>query len=177
MKVNIGKYKNNGNTRNIKVQIEKFDSWSMDHTLAHIILPALLQLKASKMGVPVEFADVGGADYDSQQSFDFYKETHNECFDLACKRWDEILDKMIWSFQQLAMDDYEEQYHHGTPEYSWEPSEPFVNPMTGNKEDTFQMVDKNPQEHWTDYEGMRLHEQRIQEGLELFGKYYRHLWD
>jgi len=39
------------------------------------------------------------------------------------------------------------------------------------------MIDKNPTEHWTDYIGMRIHEERIQEGLELFGKYYRHLWD
>jgi hypothetical protein len=44
-------------------------------------------------------------------------------------------------------------------------------------EDTFQMVDKNPESHWTDFNGMRLHQERIQEGLELFGKYYQNLWD
>jgi hypothetical protein len=39
------------------------------------------------------------------------------------------------------------------------------------------MVDKDPDAHWYDAEGHKLHEDRIQEGLELFGKYYRSLWD
>ena len=43
MKVNIGKYKNKG--RKISVQIDDSDVWSFDHTLAYLILPALLQLK------------------------------------------------------------------------------------------------------------------------------------
>jgi hypothetical protein len=177
MKVNIGKYKQNGSSRNTKVQIDKFDTWSMDNTLANIILPALLQLRFTKMGIPAEFADVGGANYDNQESFDFYKDTHNESFDIAVKRWEEVLDKMIWSFQQLALEDYEEQYRHGTPEYDWEKTTPFIDPVTGKPEEMFQMVDKNPEEHWLDIEGLRKHEERIQEGLELFGKYYRQLWD
>jgi hypothetical protein len=177
MKVNIGNFKKNGDRRT-NIQIDKFDTWSLDHTLAQIILPALLQLKASKMGVPTEFADVGGADWESQDSFDFYKETHDESFNIACKRWEDILDKMIWSFQQIAIEDHESLYCHGKAEYDWvKTDQPISNPISGQVEDTFQMVDKNPTEHWTDYEGMRKHEERIQEGLELFGKYYRHLWD
>lgn len=90
MKINLRKYKKTGQ-RQIDVNIEKFDTWSLDHSLAYIILPALLQLKATKHGIPHEFvADVGGADYESQDSFDFYKETHNESFDIACKRWDDV---------------------------------------------------------------------------------------
>lgn len=177
MKINLGKYKKEGQRR-IDVNIEKFDTWSLDHSLAYIILPALLQLKATKHGIPHEFvADVGGADYDNQDSFDFYKETHNESFDIACKRWDDVLNKMIWSFQQIVFDNWESQYHHGTPKFDWVPSTPYTDPVTGKTENTFQMVDKNPDEHWMDTNGMRLHEERIQEGLELFGKYYRHLWD
>jgi len=178
MKVHLGKYRKNSDHRKIKVNIEDFDTWSLDHTLAFIILPALMQLKKEKMGVPAQFvSDVGGADYDSQDSFDFYKETHEESFNIACRHWEDALDKMIWSFQQLVFDNWEEQYQHGTPEYDWKPCEDFVDPVTGKTEKTYRMVDKNPTEHWTDYEGMRLHEERIQEGLELFGKYYRHLWD
>jgi hypothetical protein len=177
MKINLGKYKNKGN-RKIDVQIERHDTFSMDHSLSYIILPMLLQLKAEKMGVPAEFADVGGADYSNQESFDFYKETHNESFDMSCKKWDEILDKMIWSFQQIVVDDWESKYYHGKADYDWVPSqEQYMNPVNGQMEDTFQMVDKNPQDHWTDFNGMRLHQERIQEGLELFGKYYQHLWD
>jgi hypothetical protein len=177
MKVNLGNYKKKGN-RKIDVRIERFDTYSMDHSLAYIILPMLLQLKTEKMGVPAEFADVGGEDYADQQSFDFYKETSNECFDISCKRWDDILDKMIWSFQQIVLDNWESKYHHGKSDYDWVQTDTQVhNPITGKMEDTFQMVDKNPEGHWTDYNGMRLHQERIQEGLELFGKYYQNLWD
>lgn len=177
MKVKLGNYSKDGTTRRIDVEIEKFDTWSLDHTLAHIILPCLLQLKATKMGVPAEFADEGG-DWAAQDSFDFYKESHDEAFDLRCKQWEHILDKMIWSFQQIILDNYESNYHHGKPEYDWEKTdEQYTNPLNGKTEDTFRMVDKNPDDHWYDSRGHLEHEKRIQEGLELFGKYYRHLWD
>lgn len=178
MKVKLGNYNKDGSSRRIDVEIEKFDTYSLDHTLALIILPALLQLKATKMGVPSEFADAGGADYDSQDSFDFYKDSHNDAFDIRCKQWEEVLDKIIWSFQQIAMDDYEKLYHHGEPDYDWvKTDEQYTNPLNGQPEDTFTMVDKNPGEHWYNAAGHMEHEKRIQEGLELFGKYYRHLWD
>ncbi len=179
MKVNISKYPSKGNRRKLKVKIENFDTWSFDHTLAHIIYPALLQLKASKHGVPSSIVDdVGGEDWSEQDSFDFYKESHNDAFNIACERWNEILDKMIWSFQQIMLDNYDEKYHHGSAEYDWvETDKMYPNPMTGKMEKTYQMVDKNPDEHWYDVEGHRLHEERIQEGLELFGKYYQNLWD
>jgi hypothetical protein len=89
-----------------------------------------------------------------------------------------VLDKMIWSFEQLLKGDYDEKYHHGKSDYDWIKSDKqYHNPLTGKMEDTFQMVDKDPDSHWYDSEGHKLHDERIQEGLELFGKYYRSLWD
>lgn len=179
MKIKIGKYPKGSGRRKIDVQIDNFDTWSLDHTLAHIIYPALIQLRATKNGVPSEIvADVGGEDYASQDSFDFYKETHNESWDIAAKRWDDILDKIIWSFEQLLKDDYDSLYHHGKTDWDWiESDRQYPNPITGKMEPTFQMVDKDPEAHWYDSEGHQLHEERIQEGLELFGKYFRNLWD
>jgi hypothetical protein len=178
MKVKIGPYPKKSDRRKIDINIDNYDTWSLDHTLAQIIYPALLQLKATKHGVPHNFSTVGGEDWSDQDSFDFYKEDTNELFDQRVKEWDETLDKMIWAFQQLAFDNYEEQYYHGKAEYDFVKSDKqYPNPITGKLEDTFQMVDKNPDEHWYDSEGHLLHEQRIQEGLELFGKYYRSLWD
>ena len=176
MKVNISPFDKQG--RKIHVKIDGSDVWSWDHTLAYIILPGLLHLKVTKHGIPSEFANVGGEKYNQQQNFDFYEESHDEAFDEGIKRWDETLDKMIWSFQQILFDDWELKYQHGNTEFDWVKTDTlYHNPATGKNEDTFQMIDKNPGEHWTDYEGMRIHEERIQEGLELFGKYYRHLWD
>ena len=43
----------------LNVHIDRWDTWSMDHTLAHIVLPMLVQLKRTKHGAPnVDNADV-----------------------------------------------------------------------------------------------------------------------
>ena len=178
MKVKMGPYRKRAG-RKIKVEIDHSDTWSLDYTLALVIYPALVQLKAEKHGIPNELVnDVGGEDWTNQDSFDFYKETHHDAFDVACQRWEVILDKMIWSFEQLVRGDYSEKYHHGKMETDWIKSDKtYPNPVTGKIEPTWQMIDKNPDEHWYDSEGHQLHDERIQEGLELFGKYYRALWD
>jgi hypothetical protein len=177
MKINLPRYVKKGE-RKVTIQIDHWDTWNLDSTLALIILPALIQLKANKHGIPSEFAEVGGDSNSSQDSFDFYKESYDDAFDIACKRWDEVLDKMIWSFQQIAIENYDDQYHHGKIDIGWKKSNhTYTNPVTGKVEETYEMVDKNPDEHWYDHVGHMLHEERIQEGLELFGKYYRALWD
>jgi hypothetical protein len=178
MKIKINKWPKGSSPQKIDIQIDPWDTWNMDGTLAQIIYPMLVQLKATKHGVPSEFCDVGGEDYSEQDSFDFYKETHDDAWKKGADRWDDILDKMIWSFGQLAYDDYDKRYHHGDAEYDWvETDRLYPNPVTGTPEPTYQMVDKNPGEHWYDHVGHQLHEERIQEGFELFGKYFRSLWD
>jgi hypothetical protein len=163
MKVNISKYyKTQG--RRVNITIDYHDTYSMDYTLALIILPMLIQLKNSKHGIPSNFVNEPSSS--GQECFDFYKDDNVE-FQEGQKKWDETLDKMIWSFQQLVEDDFDSKYHHGKTEFDFEKT---VNGMS-------QLVDKNPNGHWYDVEGHNLHNERIQEGLELFGKYYRSLWD
>jgi hypothetical protein len=177
MKINIGKYPKKANgRRKIDVQIDPYDTWGLDHTLALIIYPALLQLKATKQGVPNEFADDGSSS--KQDSFEFYQESYDDAWKAGLERWDETLDKMIWAFEQLLKADYDEQYHHGEPKYDWvKTDKQYPNPVTGIMEATYKMVDKNPDDHWYDSVGHLKHEERIQEGLELFGKYFRSMWD
>ena len=55
--------------RKIKVHIDKYDTWSMNNTLAHIILPMLKQLRDTKHGsqfvddedVPAHMRQIGRA--------------------------------------------------------------------------------------------------------------------
>lgn len=177
MKVNLEEFPDKGH-RNIDINIENHDTWNLDHTLALLILPALIQLKNTAHGIPNEFGNVGGQDWEQQDSFDFYKESYNDAFQQGVDRWHETLDKMIWSFQQIAIEDYDEKYHHGTIEIDWKKSNHITkNPLTGKDEDMYEMVDKNPKKHWYDVVGHLEHEARIQEGLDLFAKYYRNLWD
>lgn len=177
MRAKIGRYLKE-KERKVDIEIEKFDTWSLDHTLALIILPALIQLKDTAHGIPSSFVDDSAESYHDQQVFDFIKDDKDEVFQMGCDRWHETMDKMIWSFQQIALEDYENKYHHGTMDIGWvESPHQFPNPVTGKMENTYEMVDKNPDEHWYDYEGHMLHEERIQEGLDLFAKYFRNLWD
>lgn len=164
MKVNIGKFPKNAHRR-IKVDIEKFDTYNVDHTLALIILPMLLQFRETHHGLPNEFVDTSGEDYHRQQSFDFYRDSQ-ESFDKAIERWHNILDKMIWSFYQIIIDD-DRKYHHGSPSYA----------SIKQSDGMYRMIDKNPDDHWYDSVGHQMYEDRIKEGLELFGKYYKSLWD
>jgi hypothetical protein len=176
MRVNIRNFNKGPKERKIDVKVERWDTYSMDHTAALIILPLLLQLKQTKHGVPSGLVTRTGGDTDNNYCFDFIQEDENVVFDKLCEQWDEILDKMIWSFQQLVDDSYDSKYHHGHMKLGWKPIE-ITNPSTGQVEKAYEMVDENPGEHWYDHVGHTLHEERIQEGLELFGKYYRNLWD
>lgn len=177
MKVNIGKYPKLRPQR-VNVEIERYDTWSMSHTLALIIYPMLIKLKDEKHGVPNDFGMAGGEDYIDQKSFDFYEESNSWAFNEKIKQWDIVLDKMIWSFEQLIDESWESKYHHGKHETDWVKTDNlYPNPVTGKMEPTYQMVDKNPDGHWYDFEGHQLHMERMQEGFELFGKYYQNLWD
>lgn len=176
MKVNIRDFNRGPKERKIDVKVERWDTYSLDHTAALIILPLLLQLKHSKQGVPSDFVSRVGGDMDSNYVFEFIQEDENDVFDKLCQQWEETIDKMIWSFQQIVDDSYDSKYHHGDMKIGWKPVQR-PNPVTGVVEEMYEMVDENPGEHWYDHVGHMLHEERIQEGLELFGKYYRSLWD
>ena len=178
MKVRLGRFNRGPGPRRINIEIENFDTWSLDNTMALIILPALIQLKHTKHGVPSAFVNDMAESYHDQYVFDFIKEDANEVFEKGCAKWDEVLDKMIWSFQQLVMDDYDSKYHHGETDFSFEKiEEEHVDPVTGKREKYSRLVDNNPGGHWYDMVGHILHEERIQEGLELFGQHFRSLWD
>jgi len=82
----------------IKISIDRWDTWSMDHTLAPIILPMLKQLKETKHGAPwVAVADVPRELRPSKkQLMDYQKDgtTDPKFFE----RWDWVLDEMIYAF-------------------------------------------------------------------------------
>ena len=151
MKVNIGKYKMNARPRNIKVQIDKWDTWSLDHTLAVIIAPALKHYKVTTQSYCGEFT------------------TEEE--------WHVVLDKMIFAFETLATDDWEAQFHSGTIDMKHIPMDANGNEVD-KKDAVVYHIGKGPNDtHVFDQAGWTAYNDRIQEGLNLFGKYYRSLWD
>jgi len=156
------------------VKIDRWDTWSMDSTLTPIILPMLKQLKKDKHGAPyTEDADVPERLRSTTKAA---IKSKKESWDTDCnhfKRWDWIMDEMIWAFEQLA-DDWEAQFHTGKSDIVWVPSKeldakgkPLTYEMKAGPKDT---------RKW-DKKGYMKHSARIDNGTRLFGKYFRALWD
>lgn len=153
------------------VKIHAWDTWSMDHTLAKIVVPMLKQLKETKHGIPCEFAEVGGEDYIRQMSFGFYSEEVGSLFENhAERRWNEVLDKMIWSFEQIILDETNDVY--------WEPYWEDMDPSEEVPENSVynQLKMEHPRKKINNQKYDEYYK-KLQEGYELFGKYYRNLWD
>ena len=143
-------------TQKIKVKIDRYDTWSMDHTLAPIILPMLKQLKETKHGAPnVDSSDVPEElrmnDVNSKAYW-----TDGTTDENFFKRWDWIMDEMIWAFEQKTID-WEEQYYG-----EW------IEDETKNFGGYFINSDD---------EGRKAHQDRMSNGFRLFGKYFENLWD
>ena len=148
----------------INVRIDRWDTWSMDHTLGPIILPMLVQLKRDKHGAPnVDHADVPKelrASKKQRTKYDKKGELDPNHF----KRWDWILDEMIWAFEQKCRDDWEGDY------YEYKEVDP--KDATEGTESLFglKLV-------WEDREASNAHQARMTNGFRLFGVYFENLWD
>jgi hypothetical protein len=149
--------------RDIKyIHIDPWDAWSLEHTLSPIILPILQELKRVKNGAPF-IADedvpknlrVGAKGTGNSDVHKLFEDNDNTFFE----RYDYILDEMIWTFTQLSMDDHEAPFYDHT-ESSKEPD-----------------LNKSVRKLKVDRKGLKAHNARIANGLRLFGKYYRSLWD
>lgn len=139
------------------VKIHYYDTWSMDHTLSPIILPMLKQLKATKQG----YGMIDDEDVPKHlQSWHALAKESWEWDGNAEARYEWVLDEMIWSFEQLCNDEHEAKFYDHS-----EARDP--------KDDLMTQIGKLK----VDREGLKAHNDRIDRGLVLFGKYFRTLWD
>ena len=101
MYVQINRYSDDDTPREENVVIHPYDTWNMDHTLALIVLPMLKQLKETTHGAPaVEFQDVPKELHPNEEEIaGLY---HGETDDNYFKRWDYVLDEMIYAFDCKA---------------------------------------------------------------------------
>jgi len=89
------------------IKIHDYDTWSMDHTLALIILPMLKQLKDNKHGAPnVDLEDVPEElrPTNTEEWQKLYNEG-GETDDKFFERWDWVMDEMIYAFDCKANKD------------------------------------------------------------------------
>jgi hypothetical protein len=157
------------------VHIDRYDTWSMDSTLALITLPMLKQLKATKHGSPnTDDEDVP----DNLKSINAEpKENEWDTDSNHFLRWDYILDEMIFAFECKLNETWDEEFWTG--EYgkfkSIPTGEQFHNPITNKLENTYTMEMTGNRK--CDWSGRELMQNRITNGFRLFGKYYEALWD
>jgi hypothetical protein len=143
------------------VKIDRWDTWSMDHTLATIILPMLKQLHETKHGAPnVDDDDVPMSLKSTSAP---PKENEWDTDDNHFRRWDYVLDEMIWAFEQKVRDDDESEF--------------FDHSKCGDIKDFAKDPNKHLSKSKVDWNGLKLHQERKQNGFRLFGKYYQNLWD
>lgn len=162
MKVKLGNYKDDGE-RKISVKIDDWDTWSMDHTLALIAHPLLVQLRDTTNGSPfIEFEDrpehlIGTVPVRERGEID---EFHHDA-------WQWVLTEMIHAFESKIQDDWQEQFYSGKADWKMEDMGADFSKMVKGPNHTLEV----------DIEGMKVYQERISNGFRLFGKYYENLWD
>ena len=138
------------------VKIDRWDSWSADHMLSHIILPLLQQLRLTKNGAP--FVDDEDVPEHLRSTEAPPKQNAWDVDDHHFARWDWVLDEMIWAFSRRCDEDDEDKFY----DHSECSNSDFMESVSKLK---------------VDREGLRLHQARRANGFRLFGKYYQNLWD
>jgi len=163
MRVKIGNYPNHRFYHNwlynwfgyspkqkTSIKIHKWDTWSMDHTLAPIILPMLVQLKETKHSAPmVDMKDVPKELRATKKQLDAYGKgggTDPKHFE----RWDWILGEMIWAF--------------GHKSKEMDAGDICADKCANFGDPVCKACMKETQE-------------RLTNAFALFGKYYENLWD
>lgn len=153
------------------VKIDKWDTWSMDHTLAYIILPMLKQLKEHQHGAG--FVDDDDVPEELKSTSAPPKENEWDTDANHFKRWNYVLNEMIFAFEKHNDDSWQEAFSSGehdmkTVACQWDEN---------GKATMYEWI-KGPNDTYKcDYDGIKVVQDRIQNGFRLFGKYYQNLWD
>jgi hypothetical protein len=153
------------------VKIDKWDTWSMDFTLGKIILPMLKQLKANHHGAP--FVDDIDVPEELRSTSAPPKENEYDTDANHFPRWEWALGEMIFAFESKQDESWQDAFRSGTHDMktvavAWDDN---------GKATMYQWVEGPNNTYKCDYDGIRVVEERIQNGFRLFGKYYQNLWD
>ena len=153
--------------RTVKVHIDRWDTWSMDHTLGYIVLPMLKQLNEKKHGAP--FVDDKDVPAELRSTAAPPKDNEWDTDENHFKRWDWVMGEMIFAFETKAgsLEDWEDQFHTGEHDIQWKQLEGGNSEMIRGPKDTSKY----------DMKGRKAYQKRISNGFRLFGKYYENLWD
>ena len=158
--------------RKIKVRIDHYDTWSLDSSLAYIILPALKQLRDTSQS----YGYVDSEDAPAELSKENASEKEDHYDSNAHARWMWVINEMIFAFECKLNDDWDEQFWSGEwGKINFEDEGETV--VDGIKVVSSKPLDSMIGTRKCDWEGRQKMQDRISNGFRLFGKYYEALWD
>lgn len=148
--------------RSIKIEIDDWDVWSLDHTLALIITPALKLLKEKTINHG--YAIVNNEDV--PEEFHTAEYDNDDIDEKGSAKWIYVIDEMIFAFE-TSINDYEDSFYSGISDVE------FV-PIDDGKFFKMKKTEKDTSKF--DIEGHTKWKERQKNGLRLFAKYYFNLW-
>lgn len=157
------------------VKIDRWDTWNMDRSLGLIALPMLKQLRDTKHGAPL--VDDEDVPEELKSTSAPVKENEWDTDGNHFKRWDYVLDEMIFAFEHKLDDSWQDEFRSGNLDIVWNPVDVDGNEVPKKDAKFFEMGHGPLNTYQCDYDGIRKVEDRIQNGFRLFGKYYQALWD
>ena len=170
MKVEIKRYRSgklNGHIRKRVVEIDDYDVWNCDYTLAQIIHPMLTVLKETKQGAP-HVADEDVPE-ELRSTSCAPKENEWDTDENWFKRFDWVLDEIIFSMQEIANGNENEPPYHtktGTIEFGE------IDPKKGTGPLIFDGWESTPES----VAANKAYHDRVQNGCRLFGLQFQNLW-
>jgi hypothetical protein len=135
----------------------------------------LKQLKGTKHGAP--FVDDEDVPEELKSTSAPPKQNEYDTDDNHFKRWDYVLDEMIFAFEHKVDDSWENTYCSGDFDTLWVPVDKDGNEVAKGEHKFYQMKDGPKHTYKCDYDGMEIVHNRMKNGFRLFGKYYQGLWD
>ena len=136
----------------------------------------LKQLKKDKHGAP--FVDDEDVPEELKSTSAPPKENEYDTDANHFKRWDWVMDEMIFAFECKNDDHAEDKFHTGETDYQWiKLDETMYNSVTKKIEGLIEMVEGPNHTRKTDWDGLKAQHDRVKNGFRLFGKYYEGLWD
>ena len=164
MKVDISYYKagsRKGQVRKNHVVCSERDAWNADWTIAQMVLPLLLQVKKDKQGAP--FVDDVYVTEELRSTACAPKENKWDTDENWFKRWDWVLDEIIFAMQEVANDCENE------PDMFEKVREIDPKTMTGELDTGLEIIPRMEALN-------KAYHARIQNGLMLFGVFFTSLW-
>jgi hypothetical protein len=133
--------------RTVKIRIDNYDVWGMDHTIALIALPLLKRLKEKKQGSPhVDDEDVPESlRSDNAEPLTEEEQRSGHTDNNFHDRWEWVIDEIIWGFENMIAEHEGEIDFHKNGKYNLDAHRKF--------------------------------EDRVQNAMCLFGKYLQGMWD